>query len=938
VPFVVDDLAAWLVGALADAGVKKLTVLLFGSEQERALRDAATAAAEQSVRDLHLSGDYQETGRMAAAIKKALGKPTLIEPSAGQRTLLETLHASLTARLATLDSAGLGVSGTALADRFISCLVLEIKFRGSQGGPLTPLADQLNHELTQLQGQQIEGKVDRLLDEIGQLRDRPASDVRPAGRPLSEVTDPFALEVHRPMRPDALQATLPLLPPYVPRNFDNELAQLVASAADGKSGIAVLVGGSSTGKTRACWEALQPLRDLQPGWRLWHPIEPSRPEAVLAGLPGVGPRTVVWLNEAQLYLDLPQGAGERVAAGLRELLRDPARAPVLVLATLWPSFWDVLTSHPAAGDDPHANARELLDGQDISVPTAFTLAQMGRLGEAGDARLTQAAAQAEDGHVIQFLAGAPALLARYRNAPPEARALIDAAMDARRLGMRPALPHAFLAAAAPGYLTDTEWDGLGEDWLDQALAYTAAPCQGTRGPLARIRPRPGQAAGPPAYLLADYLDQHGRSARLEQMPPAGFWAAATDHADPGDLEATCDAAYHRGLYRDAAQLRKRATARGDTTAAARLLLTLHTLDPSDQRPARWCLAHARLDDPGAVASLLGALRTAGASDEVAALLARDPAASVSRDNLSGLESLLTELWELGADEQAATVAALADHARARLDSLDDALPWREPAVYDPDPVAHISLSHPGAVANLLSELARTDASEQVAVLLARDPAAHVSLESPAGVASLLSQLQRTGADAQVAALLARDPAANTSLKDPLAVRSLLYAVRQVGATEQLTALADRAAAQVRLDDPFAVATVLSGLQQVGADAQVAALLARDPAAHAHLGHARSVQQLLWRLRELGAGEQVAALLARDPAAHVSVAENGGVHLLLAEFRSAGAADQLTTLANRLPATGRFQLFLREQPHPELFRFGRETDGSPAAPWGWDDLN
>jgi hypothetical protein len=677
---------------------------------------------------------------------------------------------------------------------------------------------------------------------------------------------------------------------------------------------------------------------LQPGWRLWHPIEPSRPEAVLAGLPGVGPRTVVWLNEAQLYLDLPLGAGERVAAGLRELLRDLARAPVLVLATLWPPFWDVLTSHPVAGDDPHPSARELLDGQDISVPTAFTPAQMGRLGEAGDARLTQAAAQAEDGHVIQFLAGAPALLARYRNAPPEARALIDAAMDARRLGMRPALPHAFLAAAAPGYLTDTEWDGLGENWLNQALAYTAAPCQGTRGPLTRIRPRPGQAAGPIVYLLADYLYQHGRSAHLEQMPPASFWAAATDHADPGDLEAICDAAYYRGLYRDAAQLRKRAAAGGDATAAASLILTLHEIDPADQRPARWCPAHTRLDDPGAVASLLGALRTAGASDEVAALLARDPAASVSRDNLSGLESLLTELWELGAEEQAAAVAALVDHARSRLDSLDDALSWPEPAVDDPDPVAHISLSDPGAVANLLSELERTDASEQVAVLLARDPAEHVSLESPAGVASLLFELQRMGADTQVAALLARDPAAKTSLKDPLAVRSLLSAVRQAGADEQLTALADRAVAQVPLDDPFAVATVLDGLQHAGADAQVAALLARDPAAHARLGDARSVMLLLWRLRELGAREQVAALLARDPAAHVSMAENGGVQLLLGQFRSAGAADQLTTLANRLPATGGFRLFLREQPHPEQFRFGRETDGSPAAPWGWDDLN
>ena len=100
---------------------------------------------------------------------------------------------------------------------------------------------------------------------------------------------------------------------------------------------------------------------------------------------------------------------------------------------------------------------------------------------------------AQDGQVIQFLAGAPELLARYRNAPPAAAALIHAAMDARRLGMGIGLPQAFLEAAAPGYLTDAEWDALGEDWLEQALAYTAVPCKGVRGPLTRIRPRPARS-------------------------------------------------------------------------------------------------------------------------------------------------------------------------------------------------------------------------------------------------------------------------------------------------------------------------------------------------------------------------------------------------------------------------------------------------------------
>ena len=129
-----------------------------------------------------------------------------------------------------------------------------------------------------------------------------------AGCLLGEVSDPFVLEVHRPVQPEDMPAGLPELPTYVPREHDQLLAKVVRAAADGRSGIAVLVGGSSTGKTRACWESLALLRDQHPPWRLWHPIDPSRPEAALRQLPNIGPQTVVWLNEAQFYLDPPTGS------------------------------------------------------------------------------------------------------------------------------------------------------------------------------------------------------------------------------------------------------------------------------------------------------------------------------------------------------------------------------------------------------------------------------------------------------------------------------------------------------------------------------------------------------------------------------------------------------------------------------------------------------
>jgi hypothetical protein len=916
VVFVVDDLAAWLVGLLADAGRKKLAALVLGDVQERALQQAAIAAAQDTAYELSPS-DSQRAGQIVMVISEVFRASVPDAPLAGVATLVEGLQAGIADQLAVLDDAGLtetwqssaevlGVPGTVLADRLTSHLVREIMLRGSRGGPLTPLADQLNHDLTHLQvrrvevqGQRVENMLAQLAEEVRDALNRPDSGVAAAGWPLDEVTDPFALEVHRPVQPEDPQPGLPALPAYVPREHDTELGSMVRAAAEGSSGIAVLVGGSSTGKTRACWEALQLLRNRPGQWRLWHPIDPSRPEAALRELPGIGPRTVVWLNEAQFYLDVTDGGlGERVAAGLRELLRDPARGPVLVLATLWPQFWDGLTVRPAGGADPHAQARELLAGHDITVPAAFTAAQLQRLSQAGDVWLAQAAAGAQDGQVIQFLAGAPELLARYRNAPPAASALIHAAMDARRLGMRVGLPRAFLEAAAPGYLTGAEWDALGEDWLEQALAYTAVPCKGVRGPLTRSRPHPARsrASGPgsrgsdeqladgPAgiagvllYRLADYLDQHGRYHRKGQFPPAAFWAAAAGHAFPGDQATLGNAADARGLYRDAAQLHKNAAARGNLNAVLYLASTPYSLR-TDIRPVRWAVAHVSLDDPAGVAellgrlALLGRLRRAAAREQVFALLHRDPAAYVSLDDPGMVARLLGMLRAPAVREQAA-------------------------ALLRRDPAAHVSLDDPGGVAALLGMLRGAGAEEQAAALLRRDPAAHVSLDNLRAVAALLGSLGEAGAREQAAALGHR-AAAHVSLDDPSAVAALLDSLGEAGAREQAAALGHRAAAHVSLHNPSAVAWLMVRLRVAGAREQAAALGQR--AAHAFLDNPSAMAALLDTLRVAGPRQQAAAL-AQFAAAHVSLDDPGDVAALLGSLREAGAREQAAALLRRDPA-------------------------------------
>ena len=755
-----------------------------------------------------------------------------------------------------------------------------------------------------------------------------------AGRPLAEVTDPFALEVHRPVQLDYPPPGLPDLPAYVPRDHDTKLGSVVRAAAAGRSGIAVLVGGSSTGKTRACWEALQLLRHQQEQWRLWHPIDPTRPDAALRELPGIGPRTVVWLNEAQFYLDVIEGGlGERVAAGLRELLRNPARAPVLVLATLWPQFWDTLTARPP-GADTHAQARELLAGHDITVPTAFAQAQLDQLGLAADTRLTLAAAGAQDGQVIQFLAGAPELLARYRNAPPAAAALIDAAMDARRLGMRAGLPQGFLDAAAPGYLTDAEWDTLGESWekvLQGAWDYTAVPSRGIAGPLTRIPParrgmaqpsKPGSAHTddhPPTgragitsglrYRLADYLDQHGRAHREDRIPPAEFWAAAAVEARPGDQTALGSAADDRGLYRAAAQLHKNAAASGSLRAA------FYLSDPpsclrGDARPASWAAAHVSLESAVGLAGLLGRLREAGAQEQVAVLLRRDPAAHVSLDSPYGVAELLNAMREAGAQDQVAVLLRRNPAAHVSLDSpygvaellnaMREAGAQDQASALAARSAAHVSLDSPHDLASLVRALREAGAQNQASALAAR-AAARVSLDDPGGVAGLLACLREAGAQDQVPALLRRDPAAHVSLDSLYGLAELLDALCGAGAQDQASALAARSAAHVSLDSPYGLASLVRALREASAQNQASALLRRDPATLVSLDDPGGVAELMNALRKAGAQDQVPALLRRDPAAHVSLDSPYGVADLLEALGEAGAQDQVSALLRRDPA-------------------------------------
>ena len=710
-----------------------------------------------------------------------------------------------------------------------------------------------------------------------------------------------------------------------------------------------------------------------------------------------------------------------------------ASAPrILVLATLWPEHWSDLTARPTGykAPDPHAQARELLAGCDINVPSAFDEMELRELADADDPRLVQAASYASHGEVAQYLASAPELLSRYMNAPPAPKALIRAAMDARRLGVGDSIPLTFLKDAAAAYLTDGEWDSLKEDWLPSSLAQISESGKGALAPLTLIRRRPGRSSPPEekTYRLADYLDQHSHHTRRTIIPPLGFWGACETLNDRVELRELGNAAEARGVLLNAARLHKRAAVLGDAKAAARLVKRLNQLDPETSGAARQFIGDVSFDEIDAVTELVHALEAAGAvelttsllksvmktvpldaprnlalllraarqanaaetaEECIAVLLARDPAAHARLDDLPGVAELIKQLWLGHGREQAMSLAGRTA-AGASIDDLDGVCELvevlRRIGATEPlatllarAPAMNVPLNDLLDLAKLLTSLYKAGAEEQVAALAARVPAVSVDRDNLGDLETLVDELWESGAKEQATAivqsrielcrsgrseasvlvanmlvtveaeefepaLLNRCPAEFADLTEASAVFALLQALWESGAVEEVeTLLARDPAMSVACDNSWDVARLLYLLielraEQVEADAerQIAMLLARDPGTLVALDLPASVADLLKAMWNAGAVEQARALARRAAEECGNLATGAGS--LLNALRDVGAEAEAATLVNRLPAEGCFESFLVEGDNKVDYRFGREPDGIPIEPWGWENLD
>ena len=159
----------------------------------------------------------------------------------------------------------------------------------------------------------------------------PAVEGKPVrGRPAAQW-NPVKLGVHQVIGGGPM-------PAYIRRPHD-ELLLAVLNPAVPASRLVVVRGGSSTGKTRAIYEAVVGrLAD----WQVDYPLNAAALAARLdAGIPA---RTVLWLGELRQYADDDGGAA--VLGRLADLLQGEGH---LVVTTVWPEHWAAYTAAARAG-------------------------------------------------------------------------------------------------------------------------------------------------------------------------------------------------------------------------------------------------------------------------------------------------------------------------------------------------------------------------------------------------------------------------------------------------------------------------------------------------------------------------------------------------------------------------------------------------------------
>ncbi|MEH0419292.1 SEL1-like repeat protein [Streptomyces sp. B21-083] len=282
--------------------------------------------------------------------------------------------------------------------------------------------------------------------------------------PSAQDMDPLAYGV----RPTRRGNGLPQLPPYVARDADPAVKSALEQTAS-EGGLVVVRGDAFAGKSRT---ALAAMAEVLPDVRVFAPARHENLRqlpALLRSLPGE--RCALWLDDLDGHL----GDG-----GLEpRLLAQLTGQGVAVVATMSEDTYDEFRKS--------SRGRVLDLAHIVELPREWSHGERKRAGETEDPRLKEAARRSGAEGVAGYLAVGPMLWEEWQRARradrhPRGYALVLAAVDLARCGLRGRLPQDLLVQVHEGYEGVA---GLDRESVDDALAWAAEKRHGVLGLLTR---------------------------------------------------------------------------------------------------------------------------------------------------------------------------------------------------------------------------------------------------------------------------------------------------------------------------------------------------------------------------------------------------------------------------------------------------------------------
>ena len=312
--------------------------------------------------------------------------------------------------------------------------------------------------------------------------------------------------------------------PYVPRDDDEGLDALIASA-----NAVLLTGPPLAGKSRSAYEA---LRRIEPDDLLVAPRDPGSLlgliEAEESFFDSIRKPAVLWLDDLQDYVN----AG-LTAHLLTPLVRTEPR--LSLLATIRADQLGTLLSAP--GQPGHA-MRELRDFFElVELPARASEGEKRRFADLYPGRRMT-------GGIGETLTAARALMDRLRfGAPPAGTAVVQAALDWRRAGMRRAVPERVLGALFPAYVLELHPRAAAtkREFRD-GLEWALTPLEAAASLLL-----PSLEPGARSYDVLDYLalQADAGDAELRRAIPESTWVLVTAEASADELPAVGASALNR---------------------------------------------------------------------------------------------------------------------------------------------------------------------------------------------------------------------------------------------------------------------------------------------------------------------------------------------------------------------------------------------------------